>query len=242
MSKVNFSVYIGFDSREPLTYRVCQNSILRHSPASNPPKIYPVVQKALRAGGIYTRDPDIGASTEFSLTRFLVPYMAGYGSLGVDYAIFLDCDFVITEDIANVFKVLTPAIDSPDAPPVWVVKHPEYIPRRTKKMDGKTQASYPRKNWSSFMVFNLRHPTLRRLTPEYVNTALPRTLHRFEWVGGDAVGSIPGYWNHLVGEQTPRMLTPAGIHYTNGTLETLDKETFMEYDYADIFLKEVELL
>lgn len=239
--QVNYSIYIGYDSREPETYRICQNSILRNLPCVKPPRIYPVVKGALERAGVYTRE-DTGGSTEFSLTRFLVPWMAGYGALGTDYAVFVDCDFLFTDDINNLFKVLTPSLTSEDTA-LWCVKHPEYTPSTETKMDGKLQFPYPRKNWSSLMVFNLYHPNIRKLTPEYVNTAMPKTLHRFEFLRDDTeIGSIPGYWNYLSGEQRMPIGIPSAVHFTLGTHETLSIDKFKTYPYSDLWIKEAELV
>jgi hypothetical protein len=78
-------VFIGWDSREVVAFHVLANSILRH--ASGPVSITPLVQSQLREKGLYWREKNQFESTEFSMTRFLVPYLSDYG----DWSIFLDC-------------------------------------------------------------------------------------------------------------------------------------------------------
>ena len=66
-------------------------------------------------------------------------------------------------------------------------------------MDGKEQHTYPRKNWSSMMLFNCGHASCKNLTPEVVNTKSGQYLHRFEWVTSDLeIGGIGPEWNWLV--------------------------------------------
>ena len=106
-------------------------------------------------------------------------------------------------------------------------------------MDGKRQATYPRKNWSSFMIFNCDHPDVRALTPAVVNSVTPAYLHRFEWVADDdAIGSLEIDWNFLEGEYAMPRTTPRVIHYTNGGPWF---EQWQNCDYADLWLHERNL-
>jgi hypothetical protein len=68
------------------------------------------------------------------------------------------------------------------------------------KFLGAIQYQYPRKNWSSVMLFNCGHEHCKRLTPEYINKTEGLNLHRFHWTHEDYIGSLPVEWNHLVGE------------------------------------------
>lgn len=197
-------IYVGYDSREDIAWQVCRHSLLRH--ASAPMEVYPLRQPALRELGLYTRPVDQKASTEFSLTRFLTPWLAAHEG----WTIFCDCDFLFTADIRQVLK----GLDRSKA--VHVVKH-DYIPSYAVKMDAQAQTTYPRKNWSSFIVFNNAHPVVKALTPDVVNTASPAFLHRFQWIEDDElIGGLPLTWNFLEGEYTPPTETPKVIHYTNG--------------------------
>jgi lipopolysaccharide biosynthesis glycosyltransferase len=219
-------VFVGYDSREDIAWQVCRHSLLRHSDENI--EVIPLRQSALRELGLYTRPLDAGASTEFSLTRFLTPYLAAQRG----WVIFCDCDFLFTTDIRNVLDGLDPN------KAVYCVQH-DYVPAHQVKMDGKRQATYPRKNWSSFMIFNCDHPDVRALTPAVVNSVSPAYLHRFEWVADDeAIGSLELDWNFLEGEYAMPRTTPRVIHYTNGGPWF---EQWQNCDYADLWLHERNL-
>jgi len=219
-------VFVGYDSREDIAWQVCRHSLLRHSDENI--EVIPLRQSALRELGLYTRPLDAGASTEFSLTRFLTPYLAAQRG----WVIFCDCDFLFTTDIRNVLQGLDPV------KAVYCVQH-DYVPAHQVKMDGKRQATYPRKNWSSFMIFNCDHPDVRALTPAVVNSVTPAYLHRFEWVADDeAIGSLEIDWNFLEGEYAMPRTTPRVIHYTNGGPWF---EQWQNCDYADLWLHERNL-
>jgi hypothetical protein len=193
-------VFIGYDAREVTAYHVLSQSLITH--ASQPIEIVPLVQHQLRWAGQYWRGKDVLASTEFSLTRFLVPHLSKFSGVSV----FLDCDMLCQRDI---IELATHAVDQPEVP-VFVVQH-DYTPKTAEKMDGVKQTVYPRKNWSSVMVFNNAHCSM--LTPQYVNTAQPSELHRLAWAS--SVGALPKEWNWLVGEyeSNPKAYL---LHYTLG--------------------------
>ena len=219
-------VFVGYDSREDIAWQVCRHSLLRNSTADL--EVIPLRQSVLRELGLYTRPHDIGASTEFSLTRFLTPYLAAES----EWAVFCDCDFLFTSDIMQVFAGLDPA------KAVYCVQH-DYTPTYRVKMDGKPQAIYPRKNWSSFMIFNCAHPDVKALTPSVVNTATAAYLHRFEWVRDDsAIGALETDWNFLEGEYPQSGKTPRVIHYTNGGPWF---EQWQNCGFADLWLSERDL-
>ena len=184
--------------------------------------MHPIKQDVLRELGLYTRAADTGASTAFSLTRFLTPYLAA----SEDLSIFCDCDFLFTADIRTIVDQLEPD------KAVHVVQH-EYTPRQAMKMDGHRQVAYPRKNWSSFIVFNGAHPALKSLTPQLVNAATPAFLHRFSWLADHAIGSLDRTWNFLVGEYDAPADPPCAIHYTNGGPWF---DNCQDVDYADLWL------
>jgi hypothetical protein len=213
-------IFIGYDSREPVTYHVAAHSILTR--ASGPVGIIPLVQSQLRAAGLYTRARGPTEATEFSMTRFLVPYLSGYEGV----SIFMDCDMLCRADIYDL------PVRSLDLPPVAVCEH-NYTPRDAIKMDGQVQTTYPRKNWSSLIVFN--NERCQALTPEYVNSASGLDLHRFNWLGDYApIGSLLLEWNWLVGEYEPNPNAKM-LHYTNGGPWFRD---YQNCDHADLWRAE----
>lgn len=192
-------VFIGFDPREAVAFNVLAYSI--HRRASAPVSIAPLMLDQLR--GIYTRTRHPLQSTDFSFTRFLAPYLAGYEG----WSIFMDCDMLMREDIAKLWDLRD------DRYAVMVVKH-RHVPRETTKFLGEPQTKYEKKNWSSVMLFN--NARCRALTAEYVNAASGLELHQFKWLEDEGlIGALPSRWNHLVGYDAARS-DAALVHYTLG--------------------------
>ena len=216
-------VYIGYDSREPVAYHVLAHSILRH--ASIPVSITPVKREQLK--GLYTRQRGPTESTEFSLTRFLVPALSGFRG----WSLFMDCDMLCRVDIA----ALAGEIDLQAEKAVLVCKH-DYQPNPGNKFLNQVQTVYPRKNWSSLMLFN--NERCKALSAGYVNTATGLDLHRFVWTGDELIGDLALEWNWLVEEYQPRPNARI-VHFTRGG------PWFDEYkncDYADEWRAELKLL
>lgn len=197
-------IFIGYDSREEEAYNTCVNSIKKNSAGSY--KISPIKLSYLRSQKIYTREKDLLSSTDFSFSRFLVPYLSNYKG----WSLFCDCDFVFLKDIEHLFKLCD------DRYAVMVCKH-EYTPTNTRKMDGKIQTVYPRKNWSSLVLWNCSHVKNKNVTPEMVNTETGQFLHRFLWLDDEDIGSIPIQWNWLVNwYKEPEDGSPYALHFTEG--------------------------
>lgn len=220
------SVWIGFD---PRPHEVTAFAVTRHSLKRNIPLNWPVlglVLSELRAKGLYTRVHEVrhdgnqidgfnartydvisGApmATEFAISRFLVPHLARSG-----LALFMDCDMLVRAPLALLFDY---AARNPKFA-VFCVKH-NHRPREVTKMDGQAQTVYQRKNWSSFMLFNVDHPANRALTIEMVNTLPGRDLHRFCWLNDEEIGELPAEWNFLVGHTDPK-IEPKVAHFTDG--------------------------
>lgn len=210
-------IFIGFDPRERDAFAVADSSLLRH--ATFPIDIDALVLPDLQERGLYTRpivqrdgrlfDPisDAPMSTEFALSRFLVPTIAGT----TGWALFMDCDMLARADIGSLFALADPRYA------VQVVKHAAETAYSgpAVKMDGQVQTIYRRKNWSSVMLFNLAHPGLARLTVELVNAAPGRDLHGFNWLADDLIGELPPTWNHLVGVD-PHDPLASLVHFTLG--------------------------
>lgn len=212
-------VFIGFDSKEPVTFAVACHSLLAH--ASRPVSITPLVQRSLRSSHLYTRDRRPNESTEFSLTRFLCPSLADF----TGYSLFLDSDVLVQ---ADVWDLLIYPLTQPGKA-LWVCQH-DYTPRDLVKFDGHEQTTYAKKNWSSVML--LDNAKCQALTPAYVNKATGLELHRFQWVESDAqIGSLPLEWNHLVGEYAPNPKAKI-LHYTSGAPCFKD---YSQCDHADLW-------
>jgi len=191
---------IGYDPKEAVAYYTLAHSIQQR--ASVPVRIAPLMQSQLK--GVYRRPRGATESTEFSLTRFLVPYLAGYQG----WTVFMDCDMLCRTDVAELQSLIERQGDKA----VLVCKH-DYVPKTERKFLDQVQTKYPRKNWSSFMVFN--NERCQALTPEYVNSASGLELHRFAWTDDASIGDLPLEWNWLVGEY-PYNATAKIVHYTLG--------------------------
>jgi hypothetical protein len=99
---------------------------------------------------------------------------------------------------------------------VMVVKH-DYTPPDGLKMDGQKQLPYPRKNWSSVILWNCGHPSNKKVTPDLVNTETGQYLHRFNWLKNDEIGELTHHWNWLVNHyHEPKDGAPNVVHYTEG--------------------------
>lgn len=218
-----FRVFVGYDSRETIAYEVCAHSLERR--ASIPVDVRPIVQEEMRRQGLYWRAHDPLASTEFTYTRFLTPYLAGYQG----WAIFCDCDFLWLADIADLVALADPT------KAVMCVHH-DHRPIETVKMDGQTQTTYPRKNWSSLMLFNCAHPSVRQLTPEAANAETGAYLHRMQWAADEEIGAVPEGWNWLEGScSRPARGQPEVVHFTRGGPWF---DNWQDVDYGELWLAE----
>jgi hypothetical protein len=192
-------VFIGFDPREASAFSVLAHSI--HVRASVPVSVTPLMLSQLAA--IFSRERNSLQSTDFAFTRFLTPYLSGYEG----WSLFTDCDMLVLDDVAKLWALRD------ERYAVMVVKH-DHRPRESVKFLGQPQTAYPKKNWSSVMLFN--NARCRVLTPEYVNTATGLELHQFKWLPDEAlIGALPGRWNHLVGYDPPSRDVSL-VHYTLG--------------------------
>ena len=219
------NIYIGYDSREDLAYQVCSHSIKSKSKSSH---IYPLKLNDLKEKGLYTRDEDKLGSTEFTFSRFLVPILNDYKG----WALFCDCDILFLNSIEELFSQVD------DRYAVMCVQH-DYNPKGSTKMDGRLQSIYPRKNWSSLVLWNCGHPSNKKITLELVNDSntTGKYLHRFSWLEDGEIGEIGHEWNWLVGwYEEPKDGAPKAIHYTEGG------PWFPEYrfcDYHDVWKKKL---
>lgn len=203
---IKHKIYIGWDSREDIAYQVCEHSILRRTNNTNSISVSPLKLSKLRESGHYWRGVDELGSTQFTISRFLVPFLNQYKG----WAVFCDCDMVWLVDPSELFNLAQSKYA------VMVVKH-NYEPDQKEKMDNQLQIPYPRKNWSSLVLWNCGHPKNRVLDLDTVNTQTPMFLHRFQWLEDDEIGELTCDWNWLVGwYKEPDHGSPKILHFTLG--------------------------
>jgi len=209
-------VFIGFDEGEKAAYHVLAESIRKFS--SVPVSITPLSLNNLPQ---FTREKQSNQSTDFAFSRFLVPYLSNYKG----WSIFMDCDMMVRSDIAELYGYATYKYS------VMCCQH-NYTPKQDIKFRGAKNQAFPKKNWSSVMLFHNSQCT--KLTPEYVNTASGLELHQFKWLEREhMVGELPFEWNWLVGEYDYDKYAK-NVHWTLGG--PWYKE-FKDQDYADEWYK-----
>lgn len=192
-------IFIGFDPREAVAYHVCANSIIRH--ASQPVAFTALALKNLAD---YTETHSDG-SNQFIYSRFLVPHLMDYQG----WAMFMDGDMLVRDDIVKLWSLRD------ESKAVMVVKH-DYKTKANNKYLGSKNQDYPRKNWSSVVLWNCGHPDNRVMTPEFIENATGAQLHRFTWLADEQIGELPKVWNWLpdeLGENPDAKL----LHWTLGT-------------------------
>ena len=192
-------VFVGYDPREAIAYHTCANSIIRNS--SKPVAIVPV---ALNLFQDYSETHTDG-SNHFIYTRFLVPYLCDFAG----HAIFIDGDMIVRGDIAELWALRDASKD------VQVVKH-DYKTRMPVKYLGAKNEDYPRKNWSSVILWNCNSFPNRKLTPEFIQQSTGSFLHRFSWLEDERIDELPPEWNWLPDEYGPNADAKL-LHYTLGT-------------------------
>lgn len=202
-------VFIGYDGREAEAYRVSEKSLKSVSPTAEVSRLdadrlaaYGLLRRPQdRRHGVYDIVSNAPQATDFAISRFLVPHLCQSG-----WALFVDCDVLFLSDVAELFDLA----EADKA--VMVVKHQQA--GGGTKMDGQVQTTYPRKNWSSVMLWNCDHPANRRLSLQDVNERPGRDLHAFYWLADSEIGELPRAWNWLVGVQPMR--DPKIAHFTLG--------------------------
>jgi len=216
-------IFVGYDTREDIAYQVCKHSIESLCPTA---EVIPLKQNELRSDKLYWRGEDKLASTEFTFTRFLIPHLMNYNG----WALFIDSDIVFTENVKNLFDL------ADDKYAVMCAQH-DYTPKPGTKMDGQVQTQYPRKNWSSVVLWNCGHPSNQAVTIDSVNNPNydGKYFHRFSWLKDEEVGQISHEWNWLVDwYQEPEDGTPRALHYTEGGPWF---ENYRHCDYGDVWKK-----
>jgi len=193
------NIFIGYDHREAIAYHVCANSIIRHS--SKPVSLTPLALQNMQD----YEEKHTDGSNQFIYSRFLVPHLMEYKG----WAIFMDGDMLLRDDIEKLWALRD------ESKAVMVVKH-DYKTKMTEKYLGSKNENYPRKNWSSVILWNCGHPANSVVTPEFIQTATGAQVHRFTWLDDSLIGNLPIEWNWLPDEfganQEAKLL-----HYTLGT-------------------------
>jgi lipopolysaccharide biosynthesis glycosyltransferase len=212
------SIFIGYDECETVCYHVAASSITRHS--SQPVAITPLNLKNIAGYSECHTD----SSNSSSYTRYLIPYLSNY----IGWALYIDCDVLLTTDIAELWELRDTAYA------IQCVKH-NYTTKADIKFLGSKNNNYVRKNWSSVMLINCGHPAMQILSPKLVEQSTGQFLHQFKWLDDKLIGSIPIEWNWLVGEY-PVNGNAKLLHYTLGA------PCFKEYancDSADLWKNEL---
>lgn len=190
---------IGFDQREAIAYHVFCQSIINKS--SLPLMFMPL---ALNNLTMYSEIHTDG-SNNFIYSRFLTPYLFNFDG----WAIFADGDMVCNEDIAELWALRD------ELKAVIVVPH-NYKTKASQKYLGNKNENYPRKNWSSVILWNCGHPKNKVLTPSFISNQTGAFLHRFQWLEDHDIGFMPKEWNWLAIEYEDNYDAKL-IHYTLGT-------------------------
>ncbi len=193
-------IFIGYDPREAVAYHVCANSIIRHSSA--PVALHPLSLNNLRT---FYAERHTDGSNQFIYSRFLTPLLMDFQG----WAIFMDGDMLVRDDIVQLWEMRDPS------KAVMVVKH-DYKTRMKQKYLGAKNEDYPRKNWSSVILWNCGHEANRVLTADFVQHATGSQLHRFTWLTDDLIGELPKVWNWLPDEFGANPNAKL-LHWTLGT-------------------------
>jgi len=192
-------IVVGYDKRESVAYHVFTQSVLEKSSA--PVSFIPLSVNTLK---IY-KETHADGSNEFIYSRFLTPFLMDYSG----WAIFADGDMVCNSDIAELWALRD------ESKAVQVVKH-NYKTKKSVKYLGNKNEDYPRKNWSSLILWNCGHPDNKILTPEFIQEKPGSFLHRFSWLDDNHIGELPLEWNWLAIEY-PDNPNANIVHYTLGT-------------------------
>jgi len=192
-------IVIGFDQREAVAYHTFCQSILER--ASAPVSFTPLVLGSLK--GFSETHTD--GSNAFIYSRFLTPWLMDFNG----WAIFADGDMICLDDMAKLWALRD------ETKAVQVVQH-NYQTKALDKYLGNKNENYPRKNWSSLILWNCAHPKHKLLTPEFVMKQTGAFLHRFTWLEDAEVGALPKEWNWLTTEYEDNYQASL-LHYTLGT-------------------------
>lgn len=192
-------IVVGFDQREAIAFHTFTQSVIEKS--SLPITFVPLAINTLKG---YTETHN-DRSNDFIYSRFLTPYLCNFEG----WAIFADGDMICQTDIKELWDL------KDQSKAVLVVKH-NYQTKAHKKYLGNINENYPKKNWSSLVLWNCSHPKHKILTPNFIANQTGKYLHRFSWLDETDIGELPIEWNWLAIEYPPNEASKL-IHYTLGT-------------------------
>ena len=192
-------IIVGFDQREAVAYHTFTQSVIEKS--TMPVRFLPLSISSLS----HYNERHNDGSNDFIYSRFLVPHLMNFKG----WAIYADGDMVCLEDIKKLWDLR----DKNYA--VQVAKH-NYKTKIEEKYWGNKNEDYPRKNWSSLILWNCEHSSHKILTPEFIQKQPGSFLHRFSWIKDEEIGSIDKEWNWLALEYEEKESINL-IHYTIGT-------------------------
>ena len=210
-------------SRSPMTSRNSRSSGARRSRST----VQPIkLDELRRAAGLFAR----GRSARLDRVHLLAFLHAGARRLQ-GWALFCDCDFLLAR------RYRRARCNMPRTPKaVYCVQH-DYRPKETIKMDGAVQTIYPRKNWSSLMLFNCDHPSraeahARTRQPRERRLSAPHAMGRGR--GDRRAAGRPGTGSKA-GTKSRRAGTPNAVHFTRGGPWF---EKWQNVDYGDLWCAE----
>lgn len=193
------NLFVGYDPREAAAYHTFCQSVLDRT---RMPVAFIPLHKPMLQGFDGQRD----GTNAFIFSRYLIPSMMGFQG----WAMFADGDMIVRDDLAKLWDTRD------ERYAVQIVPH-DYATRSPRKYVGtpleNDNVDYPRKNWSSVVLWNCAHPSNAVLTREFVEDAGGPFLHRFQWLADEQIGTLPWEWNLLIGEEWG---VPKIAHFTLG--------------------------
>jgi len=222
-----YNIYIGYDPNNgnDLAWEVCKRSILENTKYPDELNIIKLDKLELQELGYYKRN-DTGidkGSNNFTYTKFFIPFLNNYKG----YALFCDSDFIWKSDV---YEFIEQNINDEYA--ISCVKHKCYTKKKclgNQKMDGQIQRWYPRKNWTSLILFNCANVKCKLLDFPLLNKANPRWLQGLQWASSfdekmekdieseidHNIGSLSYHYNFLFGYYKD-IDNAKAIHLTEG--------------------------
>ena len=192
-------IVVGFDQKESVAYHTFVQSVIENS--TIPTRFMP-----LNIGSLTNyKETHKDGSNDFIYSRFLVPHLMKFNG----WAIYADGDMVCLKNIKKLWDLRD------DKFAVQVVQH-DYKTKIKNKYWGNKNEDYPRKNWSSLILWNCAHQSHKILTPEFIQKQSGAFLHRFSWIKDKEIGQIEKEWNWLAMEYEEKKDINL-IHYTIGT-------------------------